>query len=158
MKPEIKQATENDLDIIHSLILELATYEKRPEDFTATKEALHKALFETQSAIVLLAYMNEEVIGYAMLYPIFASFAAKSMMHLEDMYLKETYRGQGLGSAFMKAICSYVLANHYEGLEWSSLDWNVSSHAFYKAIGAKEETNRKYFGLDKIGMEKVVKD
>ena len=74
----VRKATENDI----SLIKGLAEYEKRPQDMTATQEDLRYLLFEKNIAAALIAELSGEPVGYAIYYPVFASFAAKAGVHL----------------------------------------------------------------------------
>lgn len=143
----VRKATENDISLIENLIKGLAAYEKRPQDMTATKEDLHYWLFEKNIATALIAEYNGETVGYAIYYPVFASFAARGGVHLEDMFLKEENRRGGLGAKFFSKIEEYVKQDGYSGIEWSCLDWNESAIGFYNKLGAQEEHGRKYFFL-----------
>ena len=88
----VKKATEKDIPEIQNMIKRLASYEKRPQDMTASEEDLRYWIFERKAATVLLARYNNETIGYAIYYPFFGSFAGKAGVHLEDMFLDEKYR------------------------------------------------------------------
>lgn len=99
----VRKATENDISLIENLIKGLATYEKRPQDMTATQEDLRYLLFEKNIAAALIAELNGEPVGYAIYYPVFASFAAKAGVHLEDLFLKLENAGTDLEqSSFLK--------------------------------------------------------
>ena len=101
----LRKATEEDIDILFELINGLAAYEKRPQDMTGTKEQLKEWLFEKQVATALLAE-NEEGhnIGYAIYYPTFGSFSAKTNVHVEDLYIRPEYRHQGYGKGIFHSI------------------------------------------------------
>lgn len=151
----VKKATNTDIDVIFELINGLAKYEKRPWDMTGTKEELSYWLFDKQIATTLLAELNGEVVGYAMYYPIFGSFSAKGKVHLEDMFLKEEYRGKGIGKEFFKYIVKFVSMDGYQGMEWSALDWNEPAIKFYEKIGAEQETGRVYFEFNAKNMQQI---
>lgn len=141
----VRKATENDISLIENMIKGLATYERRPQDMTGTKESLHYWLFEKNIATALIAELNGEPVGYAIYYPVFASFVAKGGVHLEDMFLKEENRRGGLGTKFFSAIEEFVKQDGFSEMEWSCLDWNEPAIRFYNKIGAEEEHGRKYF-------------
>lgn len=149
----IKTATRADLNIIFDLIKEMATYERRPEDATGTIPELNFWLFERKIAKVLLAEIGKETIGYALFYPIFGSFSAKGKVHLEDLFIKEAYRGKGYGKILFNAVKLDALKNGYAGMEWSCLDWNTPSIEFYKHIGARQEEGRVYFEFSENNMK-----
>ena len=153
----VYRAEKKDIDILFDLINGLALYEKRPQDMTGTKEELIYWIFEKNIATSFLAEYNGEIIGYALYYPIFGSFSAKGKVHLEDIFIKEEYRGKGFGKYFFEKVAEDVLNSGYAEMEWSCLDWNSPSINFYNKLGAEEETGRVYFGFEKEDLEKIVK-
>ena len=144
----IRKADVKDMALIQDMIKSLAIYEKRPQDATGTAEQLKYWLFDKKIATFLIAEADGVPIGYAIYYPIFASFSAAGKVHLEDFLIKEEYRGQGIGRYFLSKIVKIVIDEGYFGMEWSFLDWNKSAIDFYNKIGAKHETGREYFELD----------
>ena len=156
-KLSVRKATKEDVGSLYELINGLALYEKRPQDMTGTREQLDYWLYEKNIATALIAEYDGEVIGYAIYYPIFGSFSAMGKVHLEDIFIKEEYRSKGIGKRFLAKVIEYVFEDGYTGMEWSCLDWNTSSIAFYKKLGAKQETGREYFEFDKEDMENVLK-
>lgn len=155
-KLNIRKANVDDISLIQNLIKCLASYEKRPQDMTGTKELLSYWLFERKIATALIAEYDGEAIGYALYYPVFGSFSAIGKVHLEDIFIKEDFRGHGFGKYFLTKIVEFVLAEGYTEMEWSCLDWNKPSIGFYKKLGAKEETGRRYFGFDKSQIETMI--
>ena len=143
----IRKAQESDTLLIQELVKEMATYERRPEDMTGTQEELRYWLFERKIATILLMECDDQVIGYAIYYPIFGSFAAHANVHVEDLYIREEYRKRGLGRVFFEAIAGRAKEEGYAKMEWSCLDWNTPSIGFYEKIGAEYETGRKYFEI-----------
>ena len=141
----VRKADISDIKIIQKLIKNLAEYEKRPQDMTATEETLRYWIFEKKIATVLIAQYDEEIIGYAIYYPVFGSFAGEAGVHLEDFLLKEEYRHRGLGKKFFSRIEEYVKEDGYSKIKWSCLEWNMPSIGFYNSIGATQEQGRKYF-------------
>lgn len=155
-KLNIRKANVDDISLIQNLIKCLASYEKRPQDMTGTQELLSYWLFERKIATALIAEYDGEAIGYALYYPVFGSFSAIGKVHLEDIFIKEDFRGHGFGKYFLTKIVEFVLAEGYTEMEWSCLDWNKPSIGFYKKLGAKEETGRRYFGFDKSQIETMI--
>ena len=155
-KLNIRKANVDDISLIQNLIKCLASYEKRPQDMTGTQELLSYWLFERKIATALIAEYDGETIGYALYYPVFGSFSAIGKVHLEDIFIKEDFRGHGFGKYFLTKIVEFVLAEGYTEMEWSCLDWNKPSIGFYKKLGAKEETGRRYFGFDKSQIETMI--
>lgn len=141
-----RKAEIEDVDYIYDMIKGLASYEKRPEDMTGSVKLLKYWLFEKKVATAIIAEIEEVPIGYAIYYPIFASFAAKVNVHIEDLFIKPEFRGQGFGKELFFKLSEIIKNEGYSELEWSCLDWNSPSIEFYKKLGAIQEKGRVYFG------------
>lgn len=144
----VRKATPKDVDLLYEMINGLATYEKRPEDMTGSIKMLKYWLFEKKIATAVIAEIDNKPIGYAIYYPMFASFATKMNAYIEDLFIKPEYRGKGFGKEFFHKLLEMIKDEGYSKLEWSCLDWNTLSIEFYKKLGAKEETGRVYFEYD----------
>ena len=134
-----------DVNFLYEMINGLALYEKHPNDMTGSIEMLKYWLFEKNIATAVIAEIKAQIIGYAIYYPIFSSFAANVNVYMEDLFIKPEYRRQGLGREFFYKLLELIKSEGYSDLEWSCLDWNAPSIEFYKKIGATEETGRVYF-------------
>ena len=141
----VREAGEDDVYILYDMIKGLALHEKRPFDVTGSVDMLKNWLFYRHIATALIAESDGITIGYAIYYPVFASFSANGNVHLEDFFIKKEYRKMGYGMKFFECIVDRVLKEGYSKIEWSCLDWNESAISFYEKIGAVYENGRKYF-------------
>ena len=137
---EIRQATEKDVDIIFNFINELAIYEKFENEVIATKELILETLFKNNKADVLIANYYGKPVGMALYFYTYSTFLGKIGIYLEDLYVKEKYRGKGIGKLLINNLAKICLDNGYGRLEWSVLDWNKPSIDFYESLGAKPQT------------------
>jgi GNAT superfamily N-acetyltransferase len=83
-----------------------------------------------------MARIGDEVAGFALYFHNFSTFLAKPGIYLEDLYVRQKFRGQGCGEALLRHLASIALARGCGRLEWSVLDWNQRAIAFYKSLGA----------------------
>ena len=134
-----------DVNFLYEMINGLALYEKRPNDMTGSIEMLKYWLFEKNIATAVIAEIKAQIIGCAIYYPIFSSFAANVNVYMEDLFIKPEYRGEGYGKEFFYKLSEMIKKEGYLKLEWSCLNWNTSSIKFYEKIGAIQETGRFYF-------------
>ena len=155
---KIRRAERKDIPLIFTLINEMALYEKRPQDMTGTPEALEYWLFERRIGSFYIAEVGGEVAGYALYYPVFGSFSAAGRVHLEDIFLRESFRGKGLGKVFFTLVAAEVLKEGYTGMEWSCLDWNTLALDFYDRIGAARENGREYLFMSGKALENLTKE
>lgn len=132
----IKQAKIDDVHIILSFIKELAEYEKMSDQVVATEELLQEWIFEKKKAQVLLAMEGDTAVGIALYFYNFSTFLGRAGIYLEDLFVKEAYRGKGYGKALLKELARIAVEQGCGRLEWSCLDWNQPSIDFYLSIGA----------------------
>ena len=137
MTIRIKPATPADVPIILQLIRELAEFERLLHEVEATEEELSAQLFGPRpGAEVVIARMGDEVAGFALFFHNFSTFLARPGIYLEDLYVRQKFRGQGCGEALLRHLASIALERGCGRLEWSVLDWNVRAIDFYKSLGA----------------------
>ncbi|MDQ0600828.1 ribosomal protein S18 acetylase RimI-like enzyme [Streptomyces canus] len=138
----IRTATPADIPAVHALIRELADYEKAPDEANATPEQLHEALFgERPAAYAHIAEDDTtgEAVGYALWFLNFSTWRGVHGIYLEDLYVRPEARGAGHGKALLTELARICVERGYERLEWSVLDWNTPSIAFYEALGARPQ-------------------
>lgn len=134
----IRPATPNDLDTIIELIHGLAEYEHEPEAVRLDRAEMHEHLFGARPfAEVLIADTDDgSSAGFALFFHNYSTWEGKPGIWLEDLYVRPELRGQGHGKALLTAIARIAVERGCARFEWSVLDWNEPSIAFYKAMGA----------------------
>jgi len=137
----IRSATPADVPVIHTMIRELAEYERAPEEARATEEQLHEALFGDRPAAY--AHLAEDAdgnpVGFALWFLNFSTWRGVHGIYLEDLYVRPAARGGGHGKALLTELARLCVERGYERLEWSVLNWNTPSIAFYEALGARPQ-------------------
>lgn len=135
---KIKEAEVSDVLLIQQLITELAEYEKLLPQMVATPELLQRNLFGSSPvAHVFLAYENDMPIGFALYFYNFSTFVGKPGIYLEDLYVKEPYRGRGYGKALLERLIQKAKKQDCGRVEWSVLNWNKPAIDFYLKMGAQ---------------------
>jgi GNAT superfamily N-acetyltransferase len=137
----IRTATPGDIPVIHSLIRELAAYEKVPDEARATPEQLSEALFGERPAAFAHVAQDDggEVVGWALWFLSFSTWRGVHGIYLEDLYVRPEARGAGHGKALLTELARICVQRGYERLEWSVLDWNRPAIDFYETLGARPQ-------------------
>ena len=135
----IRTATPDDVPEIHAMVRELAEYEKALPQAKATEGQLHDALFAEHPAVFAHVAEDEDgrVVGFALWLRNFSTWTGTHGVYLEDLYVRPQSRGVGHGRALLANLARICVNGGYGRLEWSVLDWNEPSIAFYEALGAK---------------------
>ena len=132
-----RYADENDCKLILEFIKDLAKYEKMLNEVVATEELLNEWLFEKNIAEVLFVMEDNIEVGFALFFYNFSTFLGKAGIHLEDLFVKPEYRGNGYGKSLIKKLAEITVERDCGRLEWCCLDWNQSSIDFYLSLGAQ---------------------
>ncbi|WP_327680569.1 GNAT family N-acetyltransferase [Kitasatospora sp. NBC_00458] len=135
----IRTARADDVPLIHTMIRELAEYEKAPDEAVATEEQLHEALFGAAPALFGLVAEDDttgEPVGFAVWFLNFSTWRGTHGIYLEDLYVRPAARGGGHGKALLLELARIAVERGYSRMEWSVLDWNAPSIDFYESLGA----------------------
>ena len=133
----IRAAREDDAPLIFDLVRELAIYEKLADTVDATADDIATALFGKEPRLFCdIAEWNGEAAGFAVWFLNFSTFRGRHGIYLEDLFVRPAFRGRGLGKALMAHLATRCITQGLARFEWSVLDWNAPSIAFYKSIGA----------------------
>ena len=133
----IRSAMPSDTRVIYALVRELAVYENLLDVVDATERMIGDALFgQSPRAFCELAEWDGEVVGFSLWFYNFSTFRGRHGIYLEDLFVRPDFRGKGLGKALIVSLARRCVAEDLARFEWSVLDWNAPSIAFYKALGA----------------------
>lgn len=134
----IRLAGPSDVALIFSLIVELAAYERAPDQVRGTPELLNDALFGPEpTAEALIAELDREPVGFALFYTTFSTWECRPGLWLEDLYVPPDKRRGGIGRALLAQVAAIAVARGYTRLEWTVLHWNDPALGFYEKLGAK---------------------
>src|SRR5690606_6048872 len=98
----------------------------------------HEALFGPNPRIFGdIAEWNGEAVGFSLWFYNFSSFEGRHGIYLEDLYVRESLRGKGIGKALIARLAKRCVDENLARFEWSVLDWNTPSIEFYKSLGAE---------------------
>jgi GNAT superfamily N-acetyltransferase len=133
----IREARPEDVPAVVGLVHELAEYERSPELCTLTEDQLHAALFGPEAvARCHVAEVEGEVVGCAIWFRNFSTWRGVPGIYLEDLFVRPSHRGSGLGKALLAELAAVCVEQGYARLEWQVLDWNEPSIGFYRSLGA----------------------
>ena len=140
MSIRIRSANPEDCVQIHRFISDLAAYEKALDKVECTAQSLRESLFEdVPSAYALIVEGQGQAIGYAIYFFNYSTWLAARGLYLEDLYIDPAYRGNGAGLAVMRHLAETAVRLGCKRFEWSVLDWNTPSIAFYESLGAQSQ-------------------
>jgi GNAT superfamily N-acetyltransferase len=131
----IRVATADDCGLILQFIRELALYEKAPDAVVATEAQLRQHGFgETPQFEALIASLDGEPVGMALFHTRFSTWLGAPTLYLEDIFVRETARGHGVGRRLMARLAAIALERGWGRVDFHVLDWNPA-RGFYQKLG-----------------------
>src|SRR5579864_4357062 len=133
----IRPATIDDVPLLMRFSRELAQYEREPSAVVVTEEALAKDGFGSQPKFrSMIAEWDAQAVGYALFYDFYSSWKGSGIF-LEDLFVRESFRGRGIGKALFSHVASVAQREGCHAVRWEVLDWNKPAMEFYKSLGAR---------------------
>jgi GNAT superfamily N-acetyltransferase len=133
----IRPAAVSDVPLLLRFFGELAEYERQADAVVIKEETLVRDGFGSQPKFrSLIAEWDGEAIGYALFFAFYSSWKGPGIF-LEDLFVREAFRGRGIGRALLSEVARIALQEGSFGIRWEVLSWNESAIRFYKSLGGE---------------------
>jgi GNAT superfamily N-acetyltransferase len=133
----IRKANATDIPSMMKLIVELAIYERAPNEVTNTEQMMFKDGFGDNPLYhAFVADKEGEIIGFAITYYRYSTWKGRCL-YLEDLIVTENYRNKGIGQKLFDYCLSFGKKNSCEKMIWQVLDWNQPAINFYNKNNAQ---------------------
>jgi GNAT superfamily N-acetyltransferase len=136
MEIVIRRAEKKDCVRILELILELAVFEKAPQEVTVTLDHFEESGFGANPVWwAFVAEVEGKVQAFALYYIRYSTWKGQRM-YLEDILVTEEMRGKKLGQLLFDQLIIEAKERKLYGICWQVLDWNETAINFYKKYNA----------------------
>lgn len=155
----LRQAEPSDVAEVVRLVRGLAEYERMLGRFTASETDFARVLFGPERiGRALLAEQDGRAVGIAIWYFMLSTFAARTILFLEDIFVEPAHRGRGIGMALFRRLAKIAKDANCWSMDWNVLDWNEPAIAFYRRIGARAVTEWVAQRLDAQGIATLAEE
>ncbi len=141
---KILEASLSHLDELSVLFNNYRMFYRKKSDAEGAKKFLRERM-ERKESVIYVASDKNEVTGFAQLYPLFSSTRMKRLWLLNDLFVEEEYRRQGISKLLIER-CK-VLARE-TGAAGLSLETEKSNHIgnhLYPATGFDLDTEHNFY-------------
>ena len=149
----IRFATADDVPLLLTLIRALAAFEKAPDAVVATEADLRRHGFGPERQFeAILAFLDGEPAGCALFHTRFSTWLGRPGLYLEDLYVTEAARGQGVGKRLMARLAAIAVERGWGRIDFHVLDWNPARE-FYHRLGMEHHREWLRYGADEAVLQ-----
>jgi ribosomal protein S18 acetylase RimI-like enzyme len=130
----IRQATIEDLESLTALFDEYRVFYESESDLDGARAFLWNR-FEHNESVIFIAEAGEEAAGFVQLYPSFSSVSMRRIWILNDLFVRETYRGQRIGEGLLNAAKRYAVLTKAKRIELTTATTNEKAQRLYEKNG-----------------------
>ena len=142
----IIRADINDVAAIVPLFDQYRQFYNQQSDFSNALNFITNRLDKHES-VIFLALKGTRSVGFVQLYPLFSSIAMKRLWVLNDLFVVEEFRGQGIGTALVEQSKKFAKKTRAKGLLLETAKDNIKAQKLYERLGWKKEEN-VFYSLD----------
>ncbi len=133
----IRPATIDDVALLRTMIRELAEFEDELDRVVIQVADLARDGFGANPGFrALIAEWDHQPAGYALFFGWYSTWAGRRLF-LEDLFVREPFRGQGIGKALLAFVAGIAVQEGCHGVQWEVLNWNEKTIELYKSLGAE---------------------
>jgi GNAT superfamily N-acetyltransferase len=133
----IRPATIHDVPLLRTMIRELAEFEHELDLCVIEETDLARDGFSEHPRFrALIAEWDAQPAGYALFFNYYSTWAGRGI-YLEDLFVREQFRGRAIGKTLLSAVARIAVQEKCYGMHWEVLDWNEKAIALYKSLGAE---------------------
>jgi len=149
MSHTVRYARREDSPGVIDLLVALANFEHLEPPDSASRKRILRDIFSAKIVKLFVAVDNDskKLVGYALYFFTYSSFLARPTLYLEDIFVLEDYRHQGIGRDLFLRCVREARRNTCGRMEWAVLTWNEKAIQFYEKLGAKRLDEWYYYRL-----------
>lgn len=152
----IRNGTQKDVPQILSLIKQLAEYENALNEVEVTEDDMLRDGFGNQPLYKFIVAEEKGAIkGMALFYWRYSTWKGKRL-YLEDFYVAENARNQGVGKLLFDELFRICLKENCSGIMWQVLEWNDLAIRFYDKYPTHYDKEWVNCSLSKAQIEKML--
>ena len=156
LQTTFRQVTPEDISLILDFVKELAEFEKLAHEVTATEDNISKTFFGDNPRVhAMIAEVDGQGAGIAIYFYNYSTFQGKYGIYIEDVFVREEYRGLGIGKQFFQKLSQQAVDEDCGRVQWWVLDWNKPAIDFYEKMGAKAMDEWVVYRLEDEAITKV---
>ena len=141
-----RHASLDDAAAIAPLLDKYREFYGEASDLTRSTAFIQQRFYLGES-IIIVALVNNEIIGFTQLFPSFSSVTLERQWILKDLYVEASKRRAGVGLALLNAAKTFAETTGAKQLFIEGADDNPKARNLYTRFGFIENTAYHYYHL-----------
>ena len=140
---EVSRVTKSDIAELHDLVEKYRAFYKQAEN-DKTSSFLEQRIANDE-AVAFIARVDGNAVGFTLLYPTFSTVSLSSIWLLNDLYVDESARGQGIATELMEVAESEAKKAGATRVFLRTANDNLPAQALYEGRNwVRDEVFRRY--------------
>lgn len=148
IKMKIRKVSPSDLEKVSQLFDAYRVFYNKESDLQGAEKFLLERISNKESEIFVAESDQHELAGFVQLYPIFSSTRMKRLWLLNDLFVSEKYRGQGISVLLMDAAKKLCKESNACGLVLETAKSNEVGNKLYPKTGFSLDVEHNYYYWD----------
>ncbi len=130
----VKQIFADEAGAVINLFDKYRVFYKQPSDILLAESFVRERLTNNES-IIYVAFLGDEPVGFTQLYPKYSSMRAVKNWILNDLYVDEAHRKQGIASKLIQTAMDFAGANNAKFVQLETQNDNFNAQQLYESLG-----------------------
>ena len=140
MEVSIKKASKSDISELSKLFDAYRVFYKQESDLDLASKFISERIKNSESTIFVAITDKNQYVGFTQLYPSFSSVSAKRTWVLNDLYVQEDARSNGVATKLMNKAKELAKKNQSKGISLSTSKTNKSAQSLYESLGYERDS------------------
>ncbi|MDR8523109.1 GNAT family N-acetyltransferase [Shewanella fidelis] len=145
---DIIKATPADAALIAPLFDAYRVFYGQASNLALAEEFIAERLANNESVILLAVDSSGKALGFIQLYPSFSSVSAARIWVLNDLFVSDNARRQGVATQLMHAAKEFGIKTGVKGLVLETGVNNVNAQRLYESLGYIKDSGSYHYLLN----------
>lgn len=141
----IREARKDDLEQLNKIFDAYRLYYRKDSDLKASRIFLEQRMIKGDSCIFVAEHTPGELAGFTQLYPLFSSTRMRKLWLLNDLFVLEAFRGQGVAHRLIERSKQCVRESGAFGMFLETEKSNTIGNHLYPSAGMRLNTTSNYY-------------
>ena len=143
---EVFQARLEHLEAVSQLFDQYRVFYNSPSDIETARRFLQDR-FHKSDSIIFVASNNGRIVGFTQLYPSFSSVSMKRIWILNDLFVEQACRKQGVAKLLLSMVKDFARQTGAIRISLATQTSNVAAQSLYESLGYCKDEKFHHYSL-----------